>query len=82
MLLNNSNTIKVKKNKKGFNQIKVYGKKILNSQKLNISGDPSSAAFFSALTLLLPKASLKIKNVGLNPRRVGFYKLLKKMEKK
>ena len=78
MLLNNSNTIKVKKNKKGFNQIKVYGKKILNSQKLNISGDPSSAAFFSALTLLLPRASLKIKNVGLNPRRVGFYKLLKK----
>ena len=39
---------------------------------------PSSAAFFTALTLLTPNASLKIKHVGLNPRRIGFYNLLKK----
>ena len=41
-------------------------------------GDPSSAAFFVALTLLNKNSTLKIKNVGLNPTRVGFYELLKK----
>jgi 3-phosphoshikimate 1-carboxyvinyltransferase len=36
------------------------------------------SAFFTALTLLVPQAKLKIKHVGLNPRRIGFYNLLKK----
>ncbi len=78
MLLNNSNVIKIKKDKKGQNRIKIFGKRFLNPQTINVSGDPSSAAFFTALTLLTPNAKLKIKNVGLNPRRIGFYKLLKK----
>ena len=42
------------------------------------SGDPSSAAFFCALTLLKKRSKLKISNVGLNPTRIGFYHLLKK----
>ena len=41
-------------------------------------GDPSTAAFFTALTLLNHNSSLKIRNVGINPTRIGFYKLLKK----
>ena len=41
-------------------------------------GDPSSAAFFTALTLLNKNSILKIKNVGLNSTRIGFYELLKK----
>ena len=45
---------------------------------MNISGDPSSAAFFTALTLLNLNSSIKIKDVGLNPTRIGFYKILKK----
>ena len=40
--------------------------------------DPSSAAFFCALTLM-KKNSMKILNVGLNPTRTGFYQLLKNM---
>ena len=43
-----------------------------------IPGDPSSAAFFTALTLLKKNSYLKIQNVGLNPTRIGFYTLLKK----
>lgn len=78
MLLHNKKLIKIKKNQKGQNHIKIYGKEFLNPIKVNVSGDPSSAAFFTALTLLTPKAYLKITNVGLNPRRIGFYKLLKK----
>jgi 3-phosphoshikimate 1-carboxyvinyltransferase len=78
MLLQNSNILKIKKNDKGQNLIKVYGKNFLSPLKINVGGDPSSAAFFTALTLLIPNANLKIKHVGLNPRRIGFYKLLKK----
>ena len=76
MLLQNSSSIKVIKGKKKI--IKIYGKKILNSINVNIPGDPSSAAFFTALTLLNKNSSLKIKNVGINPTRIGFYELLKK----
>ena len=76
MLLQNSSSIKVIKGKKKI--IKIYGKKILNSINVNIPGDPSSAAFFTALALLNKNSSLKIKNVGINPTRIGFYELLKK----
>ena len=75
MLLKNMQAIKVRKGIK--KKIKVYGKKYLNPTYVNVPGDPSSAAFFTALTLLNPKSSLKIKNVGLNPTRIGFYQLLK-----
>ena len=74
--MNNSQVIKIKKNKKKV--IKVHGKKYLKPFLINISGDPSSAAFFVALTLLNPNSSLKIRDVGLNPTRIGFYKILKK----
>ena len=75
MLLQNYNVLKIKKNK---NHIKVFGKKYLKPLKMIIPGDPSSAAFYTALTLFTPKSSLKIKNVGLNDRRIGFFKILKK----
>ncbi len=73
MLLQNKQSIKISKKK-----IKVIGKKYLNKINVTVPGDPSSAAFFSALTLLKSRSSLLIKNVGLNPTRIGFYKLLKK----
>ena len=56
------------------------GKKYLNPINVNIGGDPSSAAFFTALTLMNHNSSLKIKNVGLNPTRTGFYDILKKQK--
>ena len=77
LLLQSPNVLKIKKHKEE-NLIKVYGKSYLNPLKINVPGDPSSAAFFTALTLLTSKAKLKIKHVGLNPRRIGFYDLLKK----
>jgi len=78
ILLQTPNVLKIKKNNKDQNHIKVYGKKYLDPLKINVGGDPSSAAFFTALTLLTPRSHLKIKHVGLNPRRIGFYNLLKK----
>ena len=76
MLSRNSQTIKIKKGAKKV--IKIFGKKYLNPLNINIPGDPSSAAFFTALTLLNKKSSLRIQKVGLNPTRIGFYELLKK----
>ena len=67
---------KIRKGRKKL--IKIFGKKNLNPININIPGDPSSAAFFVALTLLNNNSALKIKNVGLNPTRIGFYELLKK----
>jgi|TARA_B110000444_G_scaffold259088_1_gene301766 3-phosphoshikimate 1-carboxyvinyltransferase len=78
MLIQNSSVLKIKKNNKKKNHIKVFGQNYLDPLKINVGGDPSSAAFFTALTLLTPKAKLKIKYVGLNPRRIGFYNLLKR----
>ena len=46
MLLSNPDVIKIKKDEKGQNRIRIFGKEILNPQKINVSGDPSSAAFF------------------------------------
>ena len=75
MLMVNKSALKLQHKK---NIIKIFGKKSLNPIDVEVPGDPSSAAFFTALTLLNKKSSLKIKNVGLNPTRTGFYKLLKK----
>ncbi len=58
--------------------IKVFGKKYLEPLKINVSGDPSAAAFFTALTLLNDRSSLEIKNVGLNPTRIGFFNILRR----
>ncbi len=76
LLKKNLQAIKIKKGKNKL--IQVFGKKYLDPLKINIPGDPSSAAFFSALTLLNKNSTLKINNVGLNPTRIGFYQLLKK----
>ena len=69
--------IKVKKLKKG-NLILLNGQKNLSNFNYNISSDPSSSAFFIALTLLTPKSKLLIKNVNCNPTRMGFINILKK----
>jgi 3-phosphoshikimate 1-carboxyvinyltransferase len=76
MLINNTHAIKVKNNKKKI--ILIKGKKYLNPININVPGDPSSAAFFTALTLLNQNSFIKINNIGLNPTRIGFYTLLKK----
>ena len=79
LLIKNTQSIKIKKGSKKI--IKIFGKKNLNPLDINVGGDPSSAAFFTALTLLNKDSFIKIKNVGLNPSRTGFYKILKKTER-
>ena len=73
IFLKSSKILEIKKN-----IIKVSGRGYSNALKLTVPNDPSSASFLVAITILTKNSSLKIKGVGLNPRRIGFYKLLKK----
>ena len=46
---------------------------------LDVPGDPSSAAFLVALALLADAGELRIRNVGVNPTRTGFFRLVERM---
>ena len=70
--------IKVSK-KKFYDLIKINGKKKINSFNYKIPSDISSSAFFIALTTLSSNSKLTLKNVNINPSRVGVIKILKMM---
>ena len=76
ILMQNKDILKIKNSNK--RKILVIGKKYLKPINIKVPGDPSSAAFFVALTLLNKNSSIVIKDVGLNLTRTGFFKLLKK----
>jgi len=46
---------------------------------LRVPGDPSSAAFFAALALLADEGELRVGDVGVNPTRTGFFRVLARM---
>ena len=70
--------IKIKR-KKEFDIIQIEGEKQFCSFKYQIPGDISSSSFFVVLTILSKKSKLKIKNVNVNPSRIGFIKIINKM---
>ncbi len=70
--------IKIMK-KDNFDIIKIIGKHNIPALNYNIPSDISSAAFFIVLTTLTKNSSLKIKNVNINPSRVGVLNILKLM---
>ena len=65
--------------KKNFDIIKIQGKKQFSGFNYNIPSDISSSAFFIVLTILSNNSRLVIKNVNINPSRVGAITILKKM---
>ena len=67
--------INIKKKKK-FDYIKIKGKKKIKPFNYNIPSDISSSAFFVVLTALSENSKLNIKNVNINPTRVGIIKYL------
>ena len=67
------------KRKKNFDIIKIKGKKKIQSLNYNIPSDISSCAFFIVLTILSKNSKLKIKNVNINPSRIGMLNILKMM---
>lgn len=59
--------------------VSITGHPELKAKEIEIPGDISSAAFFITAALLTEDSKIEIKNVGLNPTRVGFLNILKKM---
>ncbi|MFQ6612571.1 MAG: 3-phosphoshikimate 1-carboxyvinyltransferase [Fidelibacterota bacterium] len=51
----------------------------LTNFQLNVPGDPSSAAFLAAATVISPHSELTLKNLLLNPTRIEFFNTLKTM---
>ena len=69
---------KIKKMKK-FDIIKINGGSKIKKLDYRIPSDISSSAFFIVLTVLSKNSELKIKNVNMNPSRIGIIKILKLM---
>ena len=70
--------IKVKKGK-NFDLIEINKVNKIKPINYNIPSDISSSAFFIALTILSKKSQLIIKNININPTRIGMLTILKKM---
>jgi len=62
------------------NMIKIKGaQELVSPGTINIPGDISSAAFFIVLAAIIPGSRLVIRNVSLNPLRIGLLRVLKRM---
>ena len=70
---------KIKRGKDGSNCIQLKGPYEINSKDIKVVGDPSSAAFFIVGALITPGSRITLKNVMLNPTRIEYIKILKKM---
>ena len=67
------------KNNKNYDVIKIKKVKKINTLNYEIPSDISSSAFFIVLTALSKHSELVIKNVNVNPSRIGIVTILKKM---
>ena len=66
-------------NKKSYDLIKVKKVKEIKPFDYKIPSDISSSAFFIILTALSKNSKLLIKDVNINPTRIGIISILKKM---
>ena len=67
------------KKRKNYDEIKINKVKTIKPLNYNIPSDISSSAFFIVLTALSNNSELIIKNVNINPSRIGIITILKKM---
>tara|TARA_Y100000389_G_scaffold195405_1_gene226780 strand:- start:534 stop:1862 length:1329 start_codon:yes stop_codon:yes gene_type:complete len=70
--------IRIKKDK-NYDFIEIKNPKKIKSFNYKIPGDISSSAFFITLTTLTKNSKLLIKNVNINPSRIGVIQILKRM---
>ena len=65
--------------KKSYDLIHINGVKKIKPINYNIPSDISSSSFFIVLAALSKNSKLKIKNVNINPSRIGIIQILKMM---
>ena len=59
--------------------ITVDGYAELNPLELKVPSDPSSAAFIISAGIIVEDSSLTVRNIGMNPTRIGFFNTLEEM---
>ena len=70
-------------NKNGSDTIiKIHGKKELIPTDISVPSDFSSASFFIVATLINKGSKISLKNININPSRIGALKALLKMDAK
>ncbi|MGY9006636.1 MAG: 3-phosphoshikimate 1-carboxyvinyltransferase [Alphaproteobacteria bacterium] len=63
----------------GAKHITIDGQPELTARPVSVPGDPSSAAFIAVAALICPGSNVLIRNVGINPLRIGLYQSLMEM---
>ncbi len=61
------------------NKVSLTGGHHLQAFNMDIPGDISSAAFFMVAATIVPNSNITLKNVGINPTRIGIITILKLM---
>lgn len=59
--------------------ISLRGQGELKPQRIDVAGDPSSAAFLAVAALIVPGSEILLRGVGINPMRTGLFRLLQEM---
>ncbi|NNE56534.1 MAG: 3-phosphoshikimate 1-carboxyvinyltransferase [Hellea sp.] len=59
--------------------VSIEGPIALHGTRVNVPGDPSSAAFAIVAALIVPGSSIHIENVMMNPTRTGLFETLAEM---
>lgn len=59
--------------------VSIQGGQKLNGSEVLVPGDPSTAAFWMAAALMIPGSNLSLLDIGLNPSRTGFIKVVQRM---
>jgi 3-phosphoshikimate 1-carboxyvinyltransferase len=63
----------------GGRTIRLRGRARLEGQNLTIPGDPSSAAFLAVAALIVPGSDILIRDICVNPTRMGLFNALQRM---
>ncbi len=70
---------KQKNLKNGSKLIELNGPYEIRSKDIKVASDPSSAAFFIVGALITPGSKIQLNNIALNPTRIEYINVLKKM---
>lgn len=60
-------------------RIRLRGGQKLKASRVEVPGDPSSAAFLAAAAAIVPGSDVHVRNVLINPLRAGFFETLIEM---
>ena len=60
-------------------EIELNGPYEIKAKNIVVAGDPSSASFFIVGALIIPNSKITLKNIMLNPSRIEFIRVLKRM---